>query len=631
MSYSNPQRIINKQFSELDKLSEKFNDTSEGYFNLVQQQKAQAARLEEKNVEKESILRDKVNEFAKPGAGMIAENTIRFWDTKIEDYVNNLNLAANGEISQREAMMRNKKIEGLTDLFLQNGQSIAAGASMQDDYIQNGTMSTTGSMANKEVLDRYNNNGYIDIVEQDGNIYYWAPDMDEDGKPIPDSGVFLNGSEMYMNPDKPLVNQKADITGFIQTGYNKFGQEETGFSNFYKDIVVTNGDIDPRDPTGKTTISGMEDGYEQVIRVPSTDPNAKKEFIGDVESSAYLTPMVNDQKQMLSVWQDVIPDGEEQEDGSYTPNSLGSFTDEAGGDLGISLADMGITMEQWQNSTYGELPENLSPEQQSLIKENQQKAAKRYMSNSMWDENALTVPKTLQGKRKIAEPKKGNTTSRFTKGQQTVYDMRKDDYIANRDAANEMYSNGTPDAQTFMTQLQESAPEKYKDVFINDKGLIQSGNSIINIPTSAKAANIILNSDSGIDRTMQNIFEKENPYEEVVEEEEENINQTNQPPKGATVYKSSATEKRTFDGVLTEDEILLFNNNYPDEEITNDPMYQEEIDKLSQNPPSGMSRKAYAQSPELKEKALLKLKRKKAIEDKADAKEFGESLEEYYS
>ena len=37
MSYSNPQRIINKQFSELDKLSEKFNDTSEGYFNLVQQ------------------------------------------------------------------------------------------------------------------------------------------------------------------------------------------------------------------------------------------------------------------------------------------------------------------------------------------------------------------------------------------------------------------------------------------------------------------------------------------------------------------------------------------------------------------------------------------------------------------
>ena len=36
MSYSNPQRIINKQFSELDKLSEKFNDTSEGYFNLVQ-------------------------------------------------------------------------------------------------------------------------------------------------------------------------------------------------------------------------------------------------------------------------------------------------------------------------------------------------------------------------------------------------------------------------------------------------------------------------------------------------------------------------------------------------------------------------------------------------------------------
>ena len=44
-----------------------------------------------------------------------------------------------------------------------------------------------------------------------------------------------------------------------------------------------------------------------------------------------------------------------------------------------------------------------------------------------------------------------------------------------------------------------------------------------------------------------------------------------------------------------------------------------------------MSRAAYAQSPEIKEKAIRILKRKQAVEDAADAKEMGETLDNYYS
>ena len=612
MSYSNPQRIRNKEFDALDKTTDTFNKTSQGFFDVVRTQKAFDKKLQEENIEKESQLRDKVNEFTKPGAGQAMNSTVKFWDEKIEDYVNNLNLAANGEITQREAMIRNKQIENLVPMFKSNTSKLYGEATDLTESINNGTLSSTGSVASKEVLNRLNNNGYVDIIEKDGSIYYWAPELDEEGKPIEGSGVMLNGSEMYANADKPLFNNKADVSGVISTGWNKFSGEESGISDYVKTIAVKNGDSHPI--TGET-ISGLEDGYEQVIRVPVTD--AKDDFIAEVEASAYLNPMLSNEKEMLSVWQDLIPDGEPDENGEYPPNTLGFYASGGDPNLEIDLDAMGLTMEQWQNSVYGEYPEDLEPEQIAAIDKAQKDVAKRWMSNSMWDENSISAgaSKTI-GKRKIAEPAtSGGDKSRFTTTQQTVYDNRKDDFIANRDVAEDMYTDGTPDAQTFVTALQNADPTG--DYFVNDKGLIQSGNSIVNIPTSAKNASIVLNSKSGIDRTMQNVFNKENPYQAPQVEEEENVNQTSSAPAGATVYRADATEKKTFDGVLTEEEIAVFNEENPDESFEG-VLLDEQIKKLSQNPPEGMSRAAYARSPEVKEKALRILKRRKAVADKKE-------------
>ena len=116
---------------------------------------------------------------------------------------------------------------------------------------------------------------------------------------------------------------------------------------------------------------------------------------------------------------------------------------------------------------------------------------------------------------------------------------------------------------------------------------------------------------------MQNVCNKENPYQTAEVEEEENVNETSSAPEGSTVYKSSATEKKTFDGVLTEEEIAVFNEENPDESFEG-VLLDEQIKKLSQNPPEGMSRAAYAQSPEVKEKALRILKRRKAVADKKE-------------
>ena len=406
MSYSNPQRIRNKEFDALEKMTNTFDQTSQGIFNIVKTQKEYDQKLQESNIDKESKLRDKINEFTKPGAGQLDNNVVKFWDEKVANYVDNLNLAANGEITQREAMLRNKQIEGLIPMFKENANMLYENASSLQDAIDNGTLSSTGSVASKEVLNRLNNNGYVDIIEKDGAIYYWAPELNEDGQPIEGSGVMLNGSEMYANADKALFNNKADVSGVLSTGWNKFSGEESGISDYVKTIAVKNGDKHPI--TGEV-ISGLEDGYEQVIRVPVTE--AKNDFIAEVEASAYLNPVLGNEKEMLSVWQDVIPDGEPDENGEYPPNTLGFFASGGDPNLEIDLDAMGLTMEQWQNSVYGEYPDDLEPEQIAAIDKAQKDVAKRWMSNSMWDENSISAgaSKTI-GKRKIPPPPSSSTT-----------------------------------------------------------------------------------------------------------------------------------------------------------------------------------------------------------------------------
>ena len=121
---------------------------------------------------------------------------------------------------------------------------------------------------------------------------------------------------------------------------------------------------------------------------------------------------------------------------------------------------MGLTMEQWQNSVYGEYPDDLEPEQIAAIDKAQKDVAKRWMSNSMWDENSISAgaSKTI-GKRKIAEPKtSGSDKSRLTTTQQTVYENRKDDFTTKQDTEKNNKANGTPRAQPYVKASQEDKP-----------------------------------------------------------------------------------------------------------------------------------------------------------------------------
>ena len=426
MSYKSPSRIINRQAQEIQaggqRIQNQILETTDEYQKSVELQKKQLENLEKENVQLESNFIDRVNSATK-GHGEIDKEVVGIFDTIIDQSRENKRLAdlgeANGGISKREYMLRQKSLETAPQDFKVQADYMAAQVQDFQEALNNGEMSSVGSVENKAVLNAMSQNQPVKIHREGSEFFYYIPKEDEDGNflPWPENEGKLNGTAMMDNAaqEKDLFSRKADINGVVDLAWEKNNEAELGdIGQFITETTIKNGDIHPI--TGE--VVEMEDGYEQVITMPKSDNRNK--FIDKVEAGSMFTPLLGNQKKMLSVWQDTIPDGEKQEDGSYTPNSLASFAEE-GNELGISLSDMGITMKQWQDSVYGEYPTNLSPEQKSLIQQNQAKAAKRYMANLAWDKNSISAGgHKTGGKRKIVEkPKPGNTG---TPKEKTLYE-----------------------------------------------------------------------------------------------------------------------------------------------------------------------------------------------------------------
>lgn len=623
-AYDNPQRVVNNSFNALiqsgKQLTNNIATTAQQISANVKAQKKQAQMEQDAlDIEQQSMF-SKVNELPSTSSEALDNNIHSFWDAKVDEYFRIKNEMDAGTYKGGRAAGNKalSKINALVPQFQAQAKYLAEQCGSYNSAIKDQTLSSTGSMINKNFLSALCNGGDVRTIEKDGQLVY---QLGEDGE-------FLNGTALMSNAagDENLFNNKADFTKLEQNMYNKLAQPDSPNSDYLITKKFKKGDPNPI--TGEP-MNNLQEGY--MYDMQYIMPEKKDEYLKNAFNSPMMNAMLLDDKAMLSEWQDNIPDG--FSDGSATgeENSIAGIASQ----LNITddqLAELDMTMDDLVNSSWHEYPSNYTDDQKQKLDAIQNKIAKTYIARKSYDNNGLQLGALkTKNREKIKDESTASesTRNRFTTTQQTIYDNRKDDFITNRDTAEDMYADGTPDAQTFVTALQNADPTG--DYFVNDKGLIQSGNSIVSIPTNAKNASVVLNSKGGIDRTMQNVFNKENPYQTAEVEEEENVNETSSAPEGSTVYKSSATEKKTFDGVLTEDEILLFNKAYPESDFNSGPLYEEQIKKLSQNPPSGMSRAAYAQSPEIKEKAIRILKRKQAVEDAADAKEMGETLDNYYS
>ena len=472
MSYKSPSRIINRQAQEVQsggqRIQNQILETTAEYQKSVELQKKQLEQLELENVQLESNFIDRVNSSTQ-GHGEIDKEVVGTFDTIIEESRENKRLAdlgeANGGISKREYMLRQKSIETAPQDFKAQADYMAAQVQDYQTALNNGEMSSVGSVENKAVLNAMSQNQPVKIHREGTEFFYYIPKEDEEGNalPWPENEGKLNGTAMMDNAaqEKDLFTRKEDISGVIDLVWEKNNEAELGeLGSFINETTVKNGSIHP--VTGE--VVEMEEGYEQVITVPNTEK--RDDYLAKVESGPMFNNILGNQKKMLSVWQDTIPDGEVQEDGKYTPNSLASFAEE-GNELGISLADMGLTMKQWQDSVYGEYPTDISDEQKTLIQQNQAKAAKRYMGNLSWDKNSIAAGGfTSGGKRKIIEkptppgkPKPPTLYEGLTTTQRPIYEGNK---IKEQRTKQKLTSFGDPyangDDKVDMTII-----EKYSD------------------------------------------------------------------------------------------------------------------------------------------------------------------------
>lgn len=575
-SFRTPQQITDESVDRFLKSSYNITDSiarsgTQIVATVTKQKSDQQKRNDERDLQMQQMF-DKANEFGSTGDAKLDENILAFWNQKVDDYFSIKNAMQTGKIGKQEGNLALARINGLVGQFKAQSKYLAEQTALYREDFNNGNVSSTSSQQSQNILGAMAKGGNVQITERGGVIYYYLPG--EDGS-VPNDGNLLNGQQLIANDaaDKNLYDTIPDYSSIEEAAYNNTIKPNDMSSDYIKFDHVE------------------KDGYRYSYATFNEDERATAAE-DMVNNGSFKSAIGNDVK-MKSYYQDVIDD---------------EFLEANGLD---------------PNGAWMEYDDNLSKEENEEIHAKQKKVAQLYMANQAMDK--YSIPPGGQqffSKEKIGGDDSGSTRDRFTTTQQTIYETRGDDFIANRDAAEAMYAGGAvPDANTFVTALQNADPAG--DYFVNDKDLIQSGNSIITIPSNAKNASVILNTKGGIDRTMQNVFAKENPYKAPESDEEEpDPNVATDVDDDADVYVSSATNKQTFDGVLTDAEIEIFNQMYSEDDFNSGAAFYHMVNNLASqaaySSDKGISPAAARESKEVKDEAIRRLKRKQAIKDKEE-------------
>ena len=588
-SFRTPQQVTDESVDRFLKSS--YNITNSlarsgtQIINTVTKQKEdQQKRTDERDLQMQQMF-DKANEFGSTGDAKLDENILSFWNNKVDQYFKIKNGMQDGTIGRQEGNKALAQINGMVGQFKAQAKYLAEQTALYTEDFNNGIVSSTSSQQSQNILGAMAKGGNVQITEKGGVIYYYLPG--EDGT-VPNDGNLLNGQELIANDTKGinLYQTIPDYTSIEEAAYNNIIKPNDMSSAYIK--------MDHVD----------KDGYRYNY---ATFKEEKRNDAAEdmVNAGSFKGVIANDQK-MKSYYQDVI------DDEFLLANGLAEEVPDGKGGTKIV------------HGAWHEYDDDLSQKENDEIHAKQNKVAQLYMANQAMDK--FSIPPGGQkffSKEKLGGDDSGSDKNRFTTTQQTIYESRVDDFIRNRDRAEEMYAGGSvPDPETFVKALLAADPEG--DYFVNDKGLIQSGNSIITIPDNAANASVILNSKAKIDRTMQNIFNKENPYKasQPDEQEEIDVNVATNVPDDADTYVSSASSKQTFDGVLTDAEIEIFNQMYDEADFTSGLAFDEMVDKLANqaiySTDKGLSPRAARESKEVKDEATRRLKRQQAVKDKKD-------------
>jgi len=325
MSYTNPRRIVDKRFDVMLKGASRITDTMmqgvQQMTNNVIKQKEQVRKQQELVDNEMQSMYSMANKFGTSGDPLLDNNLVSFWNGKVDEYFDVKNRMQSGEISRQEGNMALAKIKGLVPKFQTMFGYIAQETASYGENLKNNNVSSTGSMQNKDMLGTFMQGGDIQIAERGGNIYFFKPNdavkgeaefsLSEDMKT--GNASMLNGDELIAmaNQGKSLFNQKVDISQLTTTLADKTSNPD-GPSPYFETIKLRAGSPDPFNPG--QTIENIPEGYEYEYQ--TMIPGQREQLLIDMENSPMTQTIMSDDKRMLSVFQDDIPDNAEASNGN---------------------------------------------------------------------------------------------------------------------------------------------------------------------------------------------------------------------------------------------------------------------------------------------------------------------------
>jgi len=367
MSFTNPQRIINKQFDSFvgsgQNLTNNVATSVEQMRQQVAKQKEYTKKLEQSDQQEGFQLRSKLNELGTTGNRVLDENIQSFWDEKVDDYFKIKNAMQDGTITKQEGNRGLSQIMALVPQFKRQVQIIGAQSAAFKEDAANGNVSSIGSIENKSFLKRAGEGGNIGIVERGGQLYFFAPE--EDGEPA----SMVNGNELLTmeNQGQNMYQTKPNLAEPGQAIFNKIIQPDSLDSEHVEYIKVRKGDLNP--VTGKP-FTNLEDGKTYTYRTITQDK--KQGAIDAMAKSPAISSMIGNDNLMKRVWQDEIPDEE-----------IERIAEEQG-------FDTSLYKDGWHEYT-----KDMSEEQISKINNEQNEIMKTYLANKFYNDNA-TMDNTLK-------------------------------------------------------------------------------------------------------------------------------------------------------------------------------------------------------------------------------------------
>lgn len=399
MSYRNPKRIVDKRFDVMLKGANRITDTMmqgvQQMTNNVIAQKEQVRKQQELVDNEMQSMYSMANKFGTSGDPLLDNNLVSFWNGKVDEYFQVKNNMQSGQMSRQEGNMALAKIKGLVPKFQKMFGYIAQETASYGDSLKNNNVSSTGSMQNKDMLATFMQGGDIQIAERGGNIYFFKPNeavkgeadftLSEDMKT--GNASMLNGDELIAmaNQGTSLFNEKADISQLTTTLAEKISNPD-GPSPYFETIKLKKGSTDPFNP-GRT-IENIPEGYEYEYQ--TMIPEQREKLLLDMENSPMTQTIMSDDKRMLSVFQDDIPDNVDDSGGNGM--SIQEISARLIEESGLSeeewLSSMGLSnMSELENSSWHEAPSDLTPEQETALSNTQDQIAKRFIAMKAFNDN----------------------------------------------------------------------------------------------------------------------------------------------------------------------------------------------------------------------------------------------------